>query len=57
VAVWSKTCSEGPLSDAVEVRVRDSGMGISPEIKDRLFQSFFTTEPTGKGTGLGLSMS
>jgi two-component system NtrC family sensor kinase len=32
-------------------------MGISPEIKDRLFQSFFTTEPTGKGTGLGLSMS
>jgi len=43
--------------DAVEIRVRDNGIGISPEIKDRLFQPFFTTKPTGEGTGLGLSMS
>ena len=45
------------LSDAVEIRVRDNGVGISPEIKDKLFQPFFTTKPTGEGTGLGLSIS
>jgi two-component system NtrC family sensor kinase len=45
------------LGDAVEIRVRDNGMGIPPEIKDRLFQPFFTTKPPGEGTGLGLSMS
>src|SRR5580765_6103393 len=43
--------------DAVEVRVRDNGTGIDPEIKDKLFQPFFTTKPTGEGTGLGLSIS
>ncbi|HYM02213.1 MAG TPA: PAS-domain containing protein [Stellaceae bacterium] len=45
------------LGDAVEVRIRDNGIGIPPEIKDRLFQPFFTTKPTGEGTGLGLSIS
>ena len=45
------------LGDAVEVRVRDNGVGISAEIKDKLFQPFFTTKPTGEGTGLGLSIS
>jgi two-component system NtrC family sensor kinase len=45
------------LDEAVEIRVRDNGTGIPPEIKDRLFQPFFTTKPTGDGTGLGLSMS
>ena len=43
--------------NAVEVRVRDNGTGIPPEIKDKLFQPFFTTKPTGQGTGLGLSIS
>jgi two-component system NtrC family sensor kinase len=43
--------------EAVEVRVRDNGTGITPEIKDKLFQPFFTTKPTGEGTGLGLSIS
>jgi len=43
--------------DAVEFRIRDNGTGISPEIKDKLFQPFFTTKPTGEGTGLGLSIS
>jgi two-component system NtrC family sensor kinase len=43
------------LGDAVEIRVRDNGVGIPPEIKDKLFQPFFTTKPTGEGTGLGLS--
>jgi two-component system NtrC family sensor kinase len=45
------------LGDAVEVRVRDNGTGIPPDIKDKLFQPFFTTKPTGEGTGLGLSIS
>jgi two-component system NtrC family sensor kinase len=45
------------LGDAVEVRIRDNGIGIPPEIKDKLFQPFFTTKPTGEGTGLGLSIS
>ncbi len=45
------------LGDAVEVRVRDNGTGIPPEIRDQLFQPFFTTKPTGEGTGLGLSIS
>ena len=45
------------LGDAVEVRVRDNGIGIAPEIRDKLFQPFFTTKPTGEGTGLGLSIS
>ena len=45
------------LGEAVEVRVRDNGTGIPPEIRDKLFQPFFTTKPTGEGTGLGLSIS
>jgi signal transduction histidine kinase len=45
------------LGDAVEVRVRDNGSGIAPEIRDKLFQPFVTTKPTGEGTGLGLSIA
>jgi signal transduction histidine kinase len=43
--------------DAVEIRVRDNGTGIPRAIRDKLFQPFFTTKPTGEGTGLGLSIS
>jgi two-component system, NtrC family, sensor kinase len=43
--------------DAVEIRVRDNGVGIPLELRDKLFQPFFTTKPTGEGTGLGLSIS
>ena len=45
------------LGDAVEIRIRDNGIGIPAEIKHKLFQPFFTTKPTGEGTGLGLSIS
>ena len=43
--------------EAVEIRVRDNGTGIPAEIRDKLFQPFFTTKPTGEGTGLGLSIT
>ncbi|HYM33581.1 MAG TPA: GAF domain-containing protein [Candidatus Cybelea sp.] len=45
------------LGAEVEIRIRDNGIGIPAEIKDKLFQPFFTTKPTGEGTGLGLSIS
>jgi signal transduction histidine kinase len=45
------------LGEEVEIRVRDNGTGIPPEFRDKLFQPFFTTKPTGEGTGLGLSIS
>jgi PAS domain S-box-containing protein len=51
------TVSTRDLGEAVEIRVRDNGTGISPEVRARLFQPFFTTKPTGEGTGLGLSIS
>jgi signal transduction histidine kinase len=42
---------------AVEICVRDNGIGIPAEIREQMFQPFFTTKPTGEGTGLGLSIS
>jgi signal transduction histidine kinase len=45
------------LGDKVEIRIRDNGTGIPEGIKDKIFNPFFTTKPTGEGTGLGLSMS
>jgi signal transduction histidine kinase len=41
----------------IEIGVRDNGDGIPSGIKDKIFQPFFTTKPTGEGTGLGLSLS
>jgi signal transduction histidine kinase len=45
------------LGDRVEVRIRDNGTGIPPDIQEKIFNPFFTTKPAGEGTGLGLSMS
>ena len=45
------------LGDRVEIRIRDNGTGISPDVKEKMFNPFFTTKPTGEGTGLGLSIS
>jgi len=45
------------FGEGVEIRVRDNGVGIPHENREKLFQPFFTTKPTGEGTGLGLSIS
>ena len=44
-------------SETVEIRVKDNGMGIPPEVADKIFNPFFTTKPTDRGTGLGLAIS
>ena len=41
----------------MEIRIRDNGTGIPPEVKEKMFNPFFTTKPAGEGTGLGLSLS
>src|SRR5262249_49175942 len=43
--------------DSVQIRIRDNGMGIPPDIREKIFNPFFTTKPAGEGTWLGLSMS
>jgi signal transduction histidine kinase len=45
------------LGERIEVRIRDNGTGIPPEVREKIFHPFFTTKPTGHGTGLGLSIS
>ena len=45
------------LGDSVEIRIRDNGTGIAPDVKEKMFNPFFTTKPAGEGTGLGLSLS
>jgi signal transduction histidine kinase len=45
------------LGDKVEIRIRDNGTGIPEQVKEKIFNPFFTTKPSGEGTGLGLSMS
>ena len=45
------------LGDRVEITIRDKGTGIPPEVRDKMFNPFFTTKPAGEGTGLGLSIT
>ena len=52
--MWIHTRRTG---EGVEISVRDNGGGIPEGIREKIFQPFFTTKPTGEGTGLGLSMA
>src|SRR5947208_8758155 len=45
------------VGDRVEIRIRDNGTGIPPDVREKMFNPFFTTKPAGEGTGLGLSIS
>jgi len=49
--------TERNTSDEIRITITDNGHGIPDDIKDKIFQPFFTTKPTGQGTGLGLSLS
>src|SRR5262249_41182494 len=51
------TASTKDLGDRVEIRIRDNGTGVPPEVRDKMFNPFFTTKPAGEGTGLGLSIT
>ncbi len=51
------TVSTKRIGNIIEIIVKDNGNGIPDKIKDKIFQPFFTTKPTGEGTGLGLSLS
>jgi two-component system, NtrC family, sensor kinase len=51
------TAATRNLGERVEIRIRDNGAGIAPEVREKMFNPFFTTKPTGEGTGLGLSIS
>lgn len=68
-AIYQKQMREGkefgPLlkvrtrdrGDRVEITIRDNGIGMPPEVRNKIFDQFFTAKPTGEGTGLGLSLS
>lgn len=53
--IWIRT--EVTDNEFVTIRIKDTGPGMTQEIRDRLFNPFFTTKPVGRGTGLGLSIS
>jgi signal transduction histidine kinase len=51
-----RTGRNGACGDEVMVEFADTGMGISPEALDKIFEPFYTTKPPGRGTGLGLTI-
>ncbi len=51
------TVTTRTLKNKIEISVEDNGNGIPDQLKEKIFQPFFTTKPTGQGTGLGLSIS
>ncbi len=53
--IWIATSQTG--DHAVQLRIRDNGPGIEPEVQSHLFEPFYTTKPVGKGKGLGLAIS
>jgi len=58
LTIATRSVEDGDVGEhdrAVAISVKDSGIGISPEVRDRVFEPFYTTKTVGKGTGLGLS--
>ncbi|WP_094671107.1 PAS domain S-box protein, partial [Hydrocoleum sp. CS-953] len=53
-SIWIRTTA---ISNQVQIRIIDNGLGMDEKVKERLFERFFTTKPVDKGTGLGLSIS
>ena len=53
VSLAPKGDNEGEL----QIVIRDNGMGMTPEIREKIFENFFTTKPAGQGTGLGMSIT
>ena len=51
------TATTKNLGNMVEIRIRDNGTGIPADVREKMFNPFFTTKPAGEGTGLGLSLS
>ena len=51
------TAATKNLGEKIEIRIRDNGPGIPPEVREKMFNPFFTTKPAGEGTGLGLSIT
>jgi signal transduction histidine kinase len=51
------TAATKNLGDRVEITIRDNGPGVPPEVREKMFNPFFTTKPAGEGTGLGLSIT
>jgi signal transduction histidine kinase len=51
------TATTKNLGEKVEIRIRDNGTGIAPDVREKMFNPFFTTKPAGEGTGLGLSIT
>ena len=51
-----RICTE-VVGNFVEIKIADNGLGMTEEVKQRIFDTFFTTKPIGKGTGMGLSIS
>ena len=51
------TATTKNLGEKVEIRIRDNGVGIPRDVKEKMFNPFFTTKPAGEGTGLGLSIT
>src|SRR5262249_1435496 len=51
------TVSTKKVEDKIKIKVKDNGDGVPQRMVDKIFQTFFTTKPTGQGTGLGLSLA
>ena len=51
------TVTTQKTDNGIEIRIKDNGTGMPESVKEKIFQPFFTTKPTGSGTGLGLSLA